>query len=202
MCQIIPAILSFVDQHPEMAAFVVFLLAASESIVVIGAFVPGTVIILALSTLIGMGHLSLLPILFGAVFGAIAGDGFSWWVGHRWRNGIAGIWPFSRHPHLIADGQRFFDRHGGKSILLARFTPGVRAIVAVLAGALGMPPRRFFAANVASALAWAPVHVLPGALAGIGIDLAEARSAQLVLVPLVLIAAIALVIALLRWRRR
>jgi undecaprenyl-diphosphatase len=198
MSQIAPAFTAFVEQHANLAAVLVFLLAASESLVVVGAFIPGTAILLGLSAMIGMGHLPLWPVLIAAALGAIAGDGFSWWVGHRWRERIAGLWPFSRHPRLIEDGQRFFDRHGGKSILIARFTPGVRAIVPVVAGASGMPARRFLAANIGSALVWAPAHVLPGALAGLGLGLAGHVSARLLVLALGLIVAVVASLFLLR----
>lgn len=198
MSQIAPAFTAFVEQHANLAAVLVFLLAASESLVVVGAFIPGTAILLGLSAMIGMGHLPLWPVLIAATLGAIAGDAFSWWVGHRWRDRIAGIWPLSRYPRLIADGQRFFERHGGKSILIARFTPGVRAIVPVVAGASGMPARRFLAANIGSALVWAPAHVLPGALAGLGLGLAGHVSARLLVLALGLIVAVVASLVLLR----
>src|SRR5260370_15759210 len=67
---------------------------------------------------------------------------------------------------VVALSEGYLHRHGGKSVFLARFTPGVRAFVPLLAGILGMSVRRFYAANIASALAWAPSHVLPGVLVG------------------------------------
>ncbi|WP_136646508.1 bifunctional DedA family/phosphatase PAP2 family protein [Tabrizicola sp. YIM 78059] len=198
MNQIAPAFVAFIEQHANLAALIVFLLAASESIVVVGALIPGTAILLGLSAMIGLGHLPLWPVLIGATLGAIAGDALSWWVGHHWRDRIGVIWPFSRYPRLITDGQRFFNRHGGKSILIARFTPGVRAIVPVVAGASGMPAGRFFAANIGSALIWAPSHVLPGALAGMGLGLAGHVSARLLLLVLGLILTVFLALLLLR----
>lgn len=48
----------------------------------------------------------------------------------------------------------------------AVFTPGVRAVVPLLAGVLRMEPLRFYAANIGSAFLWAPLHILPGAMAG------------------------------------
>lgn len=202
MSQVAPAFTALVEQHANWAALLVFLLAASESLVVVGAFIPGTAILLGLSAMIGMGHLPLWPVMIAAALGAIAGDGFSWWVGHRWRDRVAGLWPFSRHPRLIADGQRFFARHGGKSILIARFTPGVRAIVPVVAGASGMPARRFLVANVGSALVWAPAHVLPGALAGLGLGLAGHVSTRLLVLALGLIVAVVAALVLLRFLLR
>jgi membrane-associated protein len=50
-------------------------------------------------------------------------------------------------------------------VFLARFVPPIRAFVPITAGALGMPPPRFYAVNIPAILVWAPAHVLPGVLA-------------------------------------
>ena len=52
------------------------------------------------------------------------------------------------------------------AVFVARFVPPIRAFVPVTAGALGLPPPRFFAVNIPAILLWAPAHVLPGVLAG------------------------------------
>ena len=55
--------------------------------------------------------------------------------------------------------------HGILAVFFARFVPPIRAFVPITAGALGMPPQRFFPVNLAAILLWAPLHVVPGALA-------------------------------------
>ena len=162
------SVTAWLAANPAVAAGVVFLLAASESLVVIGAFIPGTAVLLALSAAVGLGQLPFWPVLIGAIAGAIAGDGLSYWLGQRYRDDIIRLWPLSRYPGALDAGRAFFARHGGKSVLIARFTPGVRAIVPVMAGATGMPNRRFYVANITSALIWAPAHIVPGAIAGVG----------------------------------
>ena len=214
MAQTLSFLTALIEHNQWLAVLAVFLLAASESLVVIGAFVPGTAIILGLSAAIGLGHLALWPVLIAATLGAIMGDGVSYWIGHRWRDGILTVWPLRQHQDLVDKSDSFFKRHGGKSILLARFTPGVRAVVPVLAGASGMSPERFFAANVLSAIVWAPAHILPGAAAGLGLGLAGHASLRLVLLFGVLVGAIVAVMLLISlllsrvvpvleaWRRR
>ena len=113
--------------NPALAVGIVFLLAASESLVIIGALIPGTAVLLALSAAVGLGQLPFWPILIGAIAGAIAGDGLSYWLGHRYRDDIVRVWPLSRHPGVLDKGRAFFARHGGKSVLIARFTPARRA---------------------------------------------------------------------------
>ena len=163
---LVSSAVAFLTAHPHIAYLAVFLLALSESIPIIGVVVPGTAVILALSTLVPSGALVLWPLLIAATSGAIVGDGLSFWLGHRYHGEILGLWPLKRHPELIQRSEAFFTRHGDKSVFLARFTPGVRAFVPLLAGMLRMPVGRFYAVNVASALAWAPSHILPGVLVG------------------------------------
>lgn len=198
MAQTITTLMHFLAQNQWLAVLLVFVLAASESIVVIGAFVPGTAILLGLSAAVGLGHLSLWPVLVAATLGAIAGDGLSFWIGNRWRDGILTAWPLRSHPDLIAKSSSFFARHGGKSILIARFTPGVRAVVPVMAGVSGMSPARFFTANIVSAMIWAPAHILPGAAAGLGVGLAGHASLRLVVLAAVLLGTVVAVVLLMR----
>ena len=66
-------------------------------------------------------------------------------------------------------------------MFLARFTAVVRAFVPLVAGILKMSPLQFYAANILSALAWAPAHVFPGVLLAMAISLAGASAEQLTL---------------------
>lgn len=144
----------------------VFVLALSESLPVVGAVVPGTATILTISAMAGIGLIPVWAVLLSACLGAIAGDGAAYWLGHSYQEQVLRIWPISRYPDAIRRSEQFFARHGGKSILLARFTPVVRAFVPLIAGISGMNPRRFYIANVTSAALWAISHIIPAAAAG------------------------------------
>ncbi|MDP1839708.1 MAG: VTT domain-containing protein [Reyranella sp.] len=166
MTAYVHAVTDFVVQHPNWASLLVFLTAAAEAIAVIGAIVPGTAILIGVGAVVGLGHLPLWPILVWATLGAIVGDGVSYWLGHRYRHHIVRIWPFSRRPQLLSQGEAFVRRHGGKSVVIGRFLPVMRAVVPLVAGVLGMSPVRFYVANILSAVAWAPLHILPGVAIG------------------------------------
>jgi membrane protein DedA with SNARE-associated domain len=103
--------------------------------------------------------------LVAAVLGAIAGDGFSFWLGHRYQRQMLSGWPLNRFPWLIERSAQFIRKYGITSVFLARFTAVVRAFVPLLAGILRMPSRQFYVANILSALVWAPMHVFPGVFA-------------------------------------
>ena len=192
----------FIASHPHFAYAAVFLLALSESIPILGVVVPGSAVILAVSALVPSGVVTLWPLLVAATLGAILGDGISFWLGHRYHREFLARWPLSKYPELIARSEAFFSRHGDKSVFLARFTPGVRAFIPLLAGMLRMPARRFYAANVASALAWAPSHILPGVLVGASFGLLGAAARPLAVLMLIVVVAIWAIVHVVRYTLR
>ncbi|CAB3732066.1 bifunctional DedA family/phosphatase PAP2 family protein [Paraburkholderia rhynchosiae] len=176
--------------HPEWTLTVVFIAAFLEAVAVIGTFVPGSTAMFLAGALTGTGSLSLGWVLACAIAGAIAGDGLSFWLGSRYESRIVQLWPFSRHPEVLEAGYRFFEKHGAKSVVLARFVGPLRAIVPVVAGMMGMPPLRFYAMNLLSALLWAPAHILPGVVFGASVLLAGAVSFRLVVILALLVGSV------------
>jgi len=175
----VDTLVAFIGAHPHWAGLLVFAVSAAEAVLIVGIIVPGTAILIAIGGVVGLGHLPLLPILAWSALGAIAGDGFSYWMGHRYQDSLRQRWPFSRYPDLIGRGEAFFHRHGGKSVLFGRFVPPLKPVVPLVAGILGMPPGRFYAVNVASALLWSPAHILPGVLIGASLGLLHGISPRL-----------------------
>ena len=169
----------FIATHPHYAAWAVFLLAFSEAIPVIGTVVPGSTLIVAISALAIEAHISPWLLLVAAILGAVVGDGASFWLGQRCHRQILQRWPLDRFPGFIARSEAFFNRYGGASVFLARFTAVVRAFVPLIAGIVQMPARQFYLANVLSALVWAPAHVFPGVVFGMLVSLAGARPEQI-----------------------
>ena len=187
MTAYIQSLTALIAQNPNLAGLLVFLIAASESIAIVGAIIPGTAILIGIGAIVGLGHLGLWPILIWATLGAIAGDGFSYWLGGRYRGRLHEVWPFSRNPDVLKKGEQFFGRHGGKSVAIGRFVPVLRSVVPLIAGGLGMTPIRFYAVNVASAMAWAPAHILPGALVGASLGFLDHISSRLAIAVLLLL---------------
>lgn len=183
------ALLSSIAAHPSWVLFVVFLVAFAESVALVGSLVPAGVIMFSAGALIGIHALDLWATLGIAVLGAIAGDGLSYELGRRHGDRIKS-WPaFQRYSALIDRSAQLIQRHGAKSILFARFVGPIRAIVPVLAGMGDMQRRSFYFANIGSALAWAPAHILPGVIFGASMAIAEAVSGRIAAI-LVLIAAL------------
>jgi membrane protein DedA with SNARE-associated domain len=172
-------LVDFVGAHPQVSFLAVFLLALSEAVPVVGTVVPGSSLIIAISALATAANITPWGLLIAAVAGAIAGDGFSFWLGHRYHRQILRGWPLNRFPWAIERSARMIRKYGIASVFLARFTAVVRAFVPLLAGILRMSSRHFYVANILSALVWAPIHVFPGVLVGLAIAFGGARAPEL-----------------------
>ncbi len=165
MTSFIDPLIAFVSAHAWLAYLTLFLAALLEAVPVVGSVIPGSTIILALSALVPGGDLRLEWVLLAATAGALLGDGSAFWIGHRSQREILSAWPMSNYPRVVAQSEEFFNRWGALAVFFARFVPPIRAFVPITAGALGMPPIRFFPVNIPAVLVWAPAHVLPGVLA-------------------------------------
>lgn len=172
--------LDWLALNPAVGLWVVFLIALSESLLLVGMLVPGAVLMLGVGSLVALGHLELWSTMIAAIAGAVVGDGVSYWIGYYFKDRVRTVWPFRKHPQLLERGERFFLQHGGKSIVFGRFVGPVRAVVPTIAGILGMRPARFTFINAASAIAWAPSYILPGMAIGVAFELASQVATRLV----------------------
>ena len=159
-------LLDFITAHQDWAIAVMFITAFGESFAFLSLLFPGTTLLIAAGALIKAGALPYAPIMIGAILGAVLGDTVSYWIGSKCGHAIAGIWPFTRNPELLASGIRFFAHHGGKSVFIGRFFGPIRAVIPLAAGIMMMPRGRFWIANATSALVWAPSLLLAGDLIG------------------------------------
>lgn len=166
-------ILIWLQHHPLLALLFVFLVAFSESLLIIGLILPGVVFMVGFGALIALGTLPAEPVILAAVLGAITGDSLSYWLGEHYKQTLKNRWPFSAYPGFIERGEEFFHRHGGKSVMLGRFIGPLRPIVPAIAGMLAMPRSRFLLINIISACIWAPLYLLPGYLFGLSVNLAS-----------------------------
>jgi membrane protein DedA with SNARE-associated domain len=192
-----PLFIDIVRAHAGWAWPVVFLVAFCESLAVLSLLVPGFAILIALSALIPTGALEAWPLITSATAGAVAGDAVSYWVG-RYCRGLPSRWPLRRHADAIGLAMAYFRRHGGKSVFIGRFSGPLRAFVPLVAGMSEMAPGRFWAANILSALVWAPSLVLAGDVLGRVFDRLLRWPPEL----LASLAALTLVAAALLLRRR
>ncbi|WP_144822564.1 bifunctional DedA family/phosphatase PAP2 family protein [Marinobacter piscensis] len=157
---------TWLSLHSDWVALALFCTALVESLALAGILVPGVALLFSLSVIAAQIDMPLAIALTWAGLGAIVGDTVSFAIGRFFEGRLDSVWPLSRYPGVIRKGERFFRKHGGKSVIIGRFVGPVRPIVPMIAGALMMPWRRFLSFNIASAIGWAPVYILPGFLVG------------------------------------
>ncbi|WP_456378074.1 VTT domain-containing protein [Thiolapillus sp.] len=187
MAESFQQLLEWVAANPHWAGVIVFSMAFAESLAVVGMVVPGVAVMFAIGALIGAGALDFQSMVIWSVVGAVAGDGLSFWLGKKYQQQLTGLWPFSKHPAMLKRGVSFFQRYGGKSVVIGRFFGPVRAIIPLVAGMMNMPAGSFLFANVLSALIWAPAYLLPGMAFGASMELASEVAMRLVVLLVTLV---------------
>ncbi|SCB32584.1 DedA family protein [Rhizobium multihospitium] len=168
MEQLAGHIADFIEYHQTYAFLAAGLIAFGESLVIIGFAIPATALMVILGGLIGAGAVQPIPIVTATIIGAILGDAVSYWIGRWAGRGLADRWPLARYKSGMARARLFFRRHGASSVFFGRFLGPVRSTVPLVAGMMAMDHRRFQLANIASAVVWSLVMLLPGWLAAIG----------------------------------
>jgi membrane-associated protein len=144
-----------------------FLIVFAESGLFFGFFLPGDSLLLTAGLFAARGDLSLwilLPLVFVA---AVLGDNVGYWFGRK-----TGPPLFNRpasllfKPKNLLAAKDFYERHGGKTLVLARFMPFIRTFAPIVAGAVQMEYRKFFMYNVVGGLLWGVGVTLAGFLLG------------------------------------
>ncbi|WP_185984349.1 DedA family protein [Aureimonas mangrovi] len=158
----------FIRTHQAWALPIVTLICLGESLVLVGLLIPATAIMLLIGGLAGAGIVDPLPILAGAILGAILGDIVSYAIGRWLGPGIVYRKPLRRYRHPIAKTRLFFRRYGFAAVFIGRFLGPIRSTVPLVAGMMAMSQWRFQIANVLSAVLWAPVMLAPGYLGARG----------------------------------
>lgn len=152
--------------HPYWALVITGIISFAESLALIGSIVPGSITMTAIGILAGSGIMRLDLTLIAAIIGAVGGDSLSYLLGYVYRDHLENWWLFKKYPHWLVYGKAYFERHGGKSVLIGRFVGPLRSIIPVIAGMLHMEHWRFLAANILSAIGWSLLYVMPGFLIG------------------------------------
>lgn len=179
--------LTWIAEHPYLAGLAIFFIALSESLLIVGVLVPGAAMMVGIGTLIGTGAIDFWAAFAWSVLGAVVGDGISFWIGYYYRDRVGNFWFLSKRPWMLDKGKEFFQKHGGKSIVLGRFVGPIRAVIPAVAGMMHMRPATFFFVNVLSAIAWAPAYLLPGIIVGASVSAASQVTTRLAIMLVVLL---------------
>jgi len=159
-------VVDFVQVHQAWAAPIVFTLAFLESLAIVSLLVPAWGALVGIGAISSVSGIPLFPIWMAGALGAALGDWVSYWIGYRFENSIAKVWPLSRYPDVLQQGHAFVERWGVLGIFIGRFFGPLRAVVPLIAGILEMPPLAFQVANFASAFVWVWTLLSLGDLGG------------------------------------
>src|SRR5437764_11734910 len=133
-----------------------------------GIPVPGETILLIAGYFASTGEFHLGLVMLIAASGAVIGDNIGFAIGHHYGRTV--LLRFGRFvfltPKRVKRMEKYFESHGNKTILVARFITGLRVFAALFAGASRMPWRVFVVYNVAGAILWSVVITLLGYLFG------------------------------------
>ena len=122
-----------------------------------GLWLPGETALIAAAVLAAKGHLSIAGVIAVAAVAAIIGDNIGYWIGRKVARPVIDRWERVRRyaDRVLPPAERFFQRHGGKAVFLARFFGGLRVTGAWMAGITRMQWWRFLFWNAAGGIVWA-----------------------------------------------
>jgi membrane-associated protein len=190
---------AFVAQYGTWVYALLFVIVFCETGLVVTPFLPGDSLLFVVGTLAAAGGMDIVAVMAVLVAAALSGDNVNYWIG-RWAGPRVFHYRDSRwlNPRHLERTHAFYERHGGKTVVIARFVPIVRTYVPFVAGVGAMPYGRFIAFSVGGALLWVLSLCLAGYYFG---NLPVVRNnLSLVIVAIVLASVMPGIVAWLRHR--
>jgi len=150
----VESIQSFVEDNRQWALLIMFALLALESF---GLPLPGETALIACSVLASQGSLSIVWVIVVGVAAAIIGDNLGYWTARKGGRPLLERHRLTREyaERYLPRGERFFAKHGGKTVFIGRFVAVLRVTAAWIAGISHMHWWRFLAWNAAGGIVWA-----------------------------------------------
>jgi membrane-associated protein len=188
-----------ISQYGTWTHLILFLIVFCETGLVITPFLPGDSLLFAAGTFAALGALDLWLVVLLLIIAAIAGDTVNYWIGaYIGPRAFSGDIRFLRKEYLERT-HAFYEKHGGKTIILARFVPIIRTFAPFVAGVGGMSYPRFITYNVVGAVLWVGLFVLGGYFFG---NISVVReNFTLVILAIIAISVLPIVVEALRARR-
>lgn len=141
---------------------ILFTIIFIETGLVFTPFLPGDSLLFAAGAFAALGSLNITSIIILLILAAILGDTCNYWIGHFFGAKLVANPKIPIKKEHIEETKKFFDRHGGKTIILARFVPIVRTFAPFVAGLGKMHYGDFVKYNVVGAFLWVLIASLAG----------------------------------------
>lgn len=159
---------SFLTEYKTLTYALLFLVIFVETGLIVMPFLPGDSLLFAVGLLAATtGQLNLAIVIPLLIFAALLGDNVNYWVGSKFGNLIK-----SKEKILflkkeyITQTEAFYEKHGGQSVILARFIPIVRTLAPFVAGAGNMAYRKYLTFCIIGATIWVGVVTMAGYFLG------------------------------------
>lgn len=170
-----------------------------ETGLVVTPFLPGDSLLFAAGTFAGMGSLNIMTLFISLALAAVLGDTANYWIGHYiGERAFSGNIRFLKKEYLDRT-KKFYDKHGGKTIFLARFIPIIRTFAPFVAGVGRMRYGYFITYNVVGGIVWTALFLFGGYFFG-NMKIVQ-DNFSLVIIAIVLISALPAVIEFLKARK-
>ena len=172
-----------IEQYGVWTYGILFLIVFMETGFVVTPFLPGDSLLFAAGTFAALGSLNVWILMALLMIAAIAGDTVNYWIGHYMGDRAYNVkWVKKEY---LDRTHAFFEKHGGKTIFLARFVPIVRTFAPFVAGMGRMSYGYFFSYNVFGGIVWVLTFTLLGYFFG-NLEFVQ-RNFELVIIAIILI---------------
>lgn len=192
---------AIIGQYGGWTYLILFLIIFCETGLVVTPFLPGDSLLFAAGTFAALGALHLMPLMLLLMFAAIAGDTLNYWIGY-----YVGPRIFSKEKVRFLNKEHlhrtheFYEKYGGKTIIIARFMPIVRTFAPFVAGIGRMTYARFFSYNVFGGILWIALFLLGGYYFG-NIPVVK-RNFSLVIFAIIILSILPAIIEIIRNRKK
>jgi membrane-associated protein len=141
---------------------ILFLIIFIETGLVFVPFLPGDSLLFAAGAFAAIGPLNIIVLIILLIIAAVLGDTANYWVGHFAGDKIVANSKLPIKKEHMEQTNAFFKKHGGKTIILARFVPIVRTFAPFVAGAGKMSYGKFISYNIIGGVLWVIIGTLAG----------------------------------------
>lgn len=151
-----------ISQYGELTYILLFLIIFAETGLVVTPFLPGDSLLFAAGALAVTSSLNVFTLYILLLIAAILGDTMNYWIGHFLGPKVYNKnYRFFKKEHLDK-AHHFYEKHGGKAIVLARFVPIIRTFAPFVAGVARMTYSHFITYNIVGGVLWVSIFVLGG----------------------------------------
>ena len=188
-----------ITQYGTLTYIILFIVIFCETGLVVTPFLPGDSLIFAAGTFAAMGRMNPWLLFILLIIAAVGGDALNYWIGHK-----IGPRAYTGEIKLIKKEyidrtHAFFEKHGGKTIFLARFVPIVRTFAPFVAGVGQMSYGYFLRYNLLGGVAWVAIFLALGYFFGT-MPIVQ-KNFELVIIAIVLISVVPMLVEWIKSRK-